>query len=135
MVFRRICVILLLIAGLAFMGLTFASMAEGQGKKDQPGPGRVNWKETKIAYDMRGKPWDATIKWFCQQVQMPLVGKYPAPPGTITFYNINGPDGMPHLFAGRNVRPPQHHDDGGVQAHHVAQRSCVDDLPGRRCYP
>ncbi len=99
-VFRRISVSLLLIAGLAFMCFAFVSLAEGQGKKG-PGTkkGPINWKETKVAFDMRGKPWDSTIKWFCQQVEMPLAGKYPPPTGTITFYNVNGPSGKPREYS------------------------------------
>lgn len=92
---------LLFVAGLAFASLTFPTAVIGQGKKDaprKPPPGRVNWNETKVAFDMRGKTWDATIKWFCQQAQMPLVGKYPAPAGTINFFNVNGPDGKPREY-------------------------------------
>ncbi len=98
---RQIGVSLLLFAGSSLIGLTFAATADGQAKKDsgvKPAPGRVKWNETKVAFDMRGKTWDAAIKWFCQQAQMPLIGKYPAPAGTITFYNVNGPDGKPREY-------------------------------------
>lgn len=73
----------------------FALPAAAQSKKDG---GRVNWSETKVAFDMRGKTWDATIKWFCQQTQMPLIGKYPPPAGTVNFFNVNGPDNKPRQY-------------------------------------
>jgi hypothetical protein len=67
---RRICANLLLLTALAFAGPIFTSVAEGQGGKDaaakkdsavKAAPGRVNWTETKVAFDMRGKTWDSTI--------------------------------------------------------------------------
>ncbi len=99
--FRRIGVSLLLFAGLAFMASSFSSMAQGQGKKDagaKKASGRVNWNETKVAFDMSGKPWSTAITWFSNQVQMPLTGKYKAPAGTVVFQNVVDKNGKPREY-------------------------------------
>jgi hypothetical protein len=107
-VFRRIGVSLLLFAGLVFMSLSYGSVAQGQGKKDtkkdgketpiKAGASRINWNETNVAFDMRGKPWSTAIPWFCNQVQMPLTGKHGPPSGSISFYNVQSKDGKPREY-------------------------------------
>ncbi|HZZ81256.1 MAG TPA: secretin N-terminal domain-containing protein, partial [Gemmataceae bacterium] len=104
-VFRRVGVSLLLISGFVFTTLSFSSIAQGQGKKKddtdkivKPASKRVDWNATKVSFDMRGKPWNTAIQWFCNQVDLPLAGKYPPPNGSISFYNVTDAKGKPREY-------------------------------------
>ncbi|MSQ94602.1 MAG: hypothetical protein EXR98_08600 [Gemmataceae bacterium] len=90
--FRRISLGLLLLAGLGFMSLAASTYAQGPAKKDKEGgakaPGRPVWSETKIGFEMRAKTWQSLFEWFADQTGMPFVsGKYRVPGGTFDFVN------------------------------------------------
>ena len=98
---KRLGVSLIVVAGLSFMGMSAASLAQGpkkNQKKDEPIPaGRINWHEKKIAFEMRGKEWRTVFEWLADQTGMPYASPYPAPGGTFTFINPTI-DGKPREY-------------------------------------
>jgi len=50
----------------------------------------VAWDQTRIPFEMRGKPWPEVLRWFAEQTGLELVSPYPIPEGTFTFTNPDG---------------------------------------------
>ena len=93
MFYRRIGVVLIALAGLGFLSLAASTSAQGPTpKKAGADSSRINWNEKKIAFDMKGKPWEFVIRWFANQANMPFASQYTYPAGGFTFINpeVNG---------------------------------------------